>query len=115
MSRRSNEPLWWAPFSAGMMVNAMVMPALIIITGVLLPVGFVRVEGLREFLNIPLVRAAVFVLVALTFVHAAHRMRFTLVDLGLKGQKGPLAVICYGAAVVGTLIAAYIAFAPVFS
>lgn len=112
MSRRSNEPLWWAPFSGGMMANAMVMPALIIITGALIPLGMVNAEGVREFLNHLLVRAAFFVLISLTFFHAAHRLRFTLVDVGLKQFKMGLAVLCYGAAIVGTLIAAFIAFRP---
>ena len=32
---KSNEPFWWALFSAGMMVGAFVVPALIVITGIL--------------------------------------------------------------------------------
>ena len=37
---KSNEPIWWSLFSAGGMVAAMVLPILIIITGVLVPFGW---------------------------------------------------------------------------
>ena len=41
--------------------------------------------------------------------HAAHRFRFTLYDgLQLKHLNGPVAVACYGGAIVGTVAAAYL-------
>ena len=103
--RRSNEPLWWLPFSAGMMLDALAMPAIIVITGILIPLGLAG-GGLQGMLTHPLVRAGLFVLISLTFFHAAHRLRFALVDLGLKGAKHALGFILYGGAIVGTLVAA---------
>ncbi len=103
--RRSFEPLWWLPFSGGMMLDALLMPALIIITGVLVPMGMIMPEDLRLMLLNPWVQAVLFVLIALTFFHAAHRTRFVLADLGLKAPK-LLAFLCYGAAILGTLYAA---------
>jgi succinate dehydrogenase subunit D len=107
--RRSNEPLWWLPFAAGMGIDAMVIPALVVITGIFIPLGLVNPEGLRGFLLHPLVRAGLFVVVSLSFFHAAHRLRFTLIDLGLKGADAALSVVCYGAAILGTLAAAAVA------
>jgi fumarate reductase subunit D len=105
---RSKEPFWWLLFSGGMMLDALAMPALIVITGLLVALGLVsgNVRGL--FLN-PLVRIGLFVLISLTFFHAAHRLHFTLADFGLRSARGALAFICYGAAIAGTLVAGAVA------
>jgi len=107
--QRSREPLWWLPFSGGMMVDALAIPALVIVTGLLIPFALVNPESFRNLLIHPLVRAAVFVIAALSFFHAAHRLKFTLIDLGLKDAKIALGFICYGGAIVGTLLTAAIA------
>jgi fumarate reductase subunit D len=93
-----------------MMLDAMVVPALVIITGVLVPLGMVSEQTLATLFAHVLTRAFVFVLVALSLFHAAHRLRFVLIDLGLKSMGGAIAVLMYGGAVVGTLFAAAAAF-----
>ncbi len=103
---RSSEPLWWLPFSAGMMIDAMLIPALVIITGVLLPLGVLSEETLDMALGNIIGRGAVFAVAALSFFHAAHRLRFTLIDLGLKPIKMVVALAMYGGAIAGTLAAA---------
>ena len=40
--------------------------------------------------------------------HAAHRIRFSLYELGVKEFKISMDLLCYGGAVLGTLGAAYI-------
>jgi fumarate reductase subunit D len=41
--------------------------------------------------------------------HAAHRFRYTLYDgLQIKHLNAPVAVLCYGGAIVGTAAAAYL-------
>jgi len=107
--RRSNEPLWWVPFAGGMMIDAMVIPALIVITGILLPFGIIDVESIRQLLLHPLTRAAMFVIISLTFFHAAHRLRFALPDLGLRALKPVLGFILYGGAILATLVTGAIA------
>jgi succinate dehydrogenase subunit D len=107
---RSNEPLWWGPFSAGMMIGALCVPAMIVITGFLLP--WLRphdAEAARRLINHPLTLLLLFVVISLSFFHWAHRFRYILFDLGLKGGRTAIAVLCYGAAVVGTVAAAAIA------
>jgi fumarate reductase subunit D len=110
MHRRSNEPLWWAPFGAGMMLDALAIPALALITGILLPFALgVTEHGVFTLFNNLLVRLALWVLISASFFHGAHRMRFTLVDLGLKGAKAALGFILYGAAIIGTVVVLLIA------
>jgi fumarate reductase subunit D len=56
----------------------------------------------------PLVKLYLFVLIALPLYHWAHRFRFILEDLGLHGVRTLLAVLCYGAAIVGTVATAVV-------
>ncbi len=107
---RSNEPLWYGPFSAGLMIGALFVPALIVITGLLLPLGYLGdAERVRSLINHPLTRAFLFVVIAFSLFHWAHRFRYILFDLGLQGGKSVIAFLCYGSAVVGTLLTAAIA------
>jgi fumarate reductase subunit D len=109
---RSNEPLWWLPFSAGMMVGALCVPALIVITGLLpwfRPDDWKKVQGLIQH---PLTKVFLVVVISLSLFHWAHRFRYILFDLGLKGGRTAVAVVCYGAAIVGTLVAVAIALLP---
>src|SRR5205814_2164673 len=80
---RSNEPLWWGPFSAGMMVGALFVPVLIVITGLLIPLGVINPEHLRNLINHPLTRILLFVVISLSLFHLAHRFRFILFDHGV--------------------------------
>jgi fumarate reductase subunit D len=92
-----------------MMADAFIIPALVIATGLLVPLGLLEPENLQRWLVHPLGRAALFVLCSLTFFHAAHRLRFALADLGLKPLGPALAYVCYGGAILGTLAAALVA------
>jgi fumarate reductase subunit D len=99
---KSTEPLWWIPFAGGMMIDAMVMPALIIITGLLIPLGVVRPEALFTLLNNPLVRFVLFVVISFTFFHAAHRLRFVLPDLGMHFLR-PVLIGLYFLAILAAI------------
>jgi fumarate reductase subunit D len=107
---RSNEPLWWGPFSAGMMIGALCVPALIVITGFLLPMLLRNdADSVRRMINHPLTRLFLFMVISLSLIHFAHKLRYIIFDLGLKGGRTAVAVACYGAAIVGTVVAAVIA------
>jgi fumarate reductase subunit D len=105
---KSNEPLWWLPFFAGAGISALLMPVTIL---VILIAGFRGMYGkeLWEVLNHFLVRFIVFVLISLSMFHAVHRIRYLLVDLGLKEARGPISVVCYGSAIVGSVLTALLA------
>lgn len=103
---KSNEPFWWTLFGAGGMIAALFLPITLLITSILAKANVVRPEKLHELFAHPLVRLYLFVVISLPLFHWAHRFRYTLVDLGLKAVKAPIAVLCYGSAVAGSVAAA---------
>ena len=106
--RPSNEPLFWAIFSAGGVVIALLMPALIVVTGFIVPAEGVEFDGLDNLFGNALVRLIVFGVAFFSFFHAAHRIRHTLKDLGLHALAQPIAVGAYLAAALGTIWAAVV-------
>jgi len=105
---KSNEPFLWALFGAGGMIAALFIPITLLITSVLLICNVVSAEKLQDLCRNRLVQLYLFVVISLPLFHWAHRFRFTLVDLGLKAAKGPIAILCYGSALAGTVIAAFL-------
>jgi fumarate reductase subunit D len=85
---------------------AFLMPVTILVTGVLLPTGLVSAAGLERLLHHPLARLYLLLVIALPLFHAAHRTRFTLADLGLRGMRGWPSLLLYGVAIAGTAAAA---------
>ena len=104
---RSNKPILWLPFAGGGLVAALIVPVLILITGVLLPLGMVQLpyEKMAAFAHNPLGKLILFGTVALPAWHAAHRLRMTAHDLGLGGGA-VVKALCYGSAGVLILVAA---------
>ena len=104
---RSNEPFWWSLFSAGGVVAAFFMPITILLTAIALPAGVITAEGLRQLAGHPLTRLYLFVLISLPMFHWAHRFRYVAVDLGFKKISSILPMVCYGTALVVTLLALF--------
>lgn len=108
---RSREPFVWALFSAGGTLAALVLPAVAAILWIAVPLGWLEApsrEALFARLGNPLVRLGLFALVTTALFHWGHRFRYTLYDgLQLYHLWGLIAVVCYGGATAGTLIAAY--------
>lgn len=106
------EPLLWMLFSAGGVMSAMLMPALALLFGVAIPLGLVAApsyEHMRAVVGHPMTRLVLFGLCFLSLFHWAHRFRHTLYDgLQIKHLNELIALLCYGGAVVGTGIAAYL-------
>ncbi|HZT09084.1 MAG TPA: fumarate reductase subunit FrdD [Chloroflexota bacterium] len=104
------EPFWWGLFMAGAGVIGMLLPIHILIQGIAAPLGLVNPEVLARhvvaLLGNPIVKLYLFVLISLPLYHWAHRFRYFVFDLGLRGGRMGIAVLCYGAAVVGTILAA---------
>lgn len=100
------EPFWWGLFSVGGVVAAFLIPIHIIITGLAVPLGWLADSSiLYQYWWIKLY---LFVLISLPLYHWAHRFYFTLKDMGLKAIDKPLALLCYGGAVVGTFVTAFV-------
>ncbi|MER6948598.1 fumarate reductase subunit FrdD [Nonomuraea sp. NPDC000554] len=107
--KRTPEPYLWLLFSGGGVVAALVLPVLVLLFGVLMPLGLVdwpAAEHLRALLANPLVRAALLAVVVLCLFHAAHRIRFTSEELlGIARFDPLIAMLCYGAAILGGVLA----------
>lgn len=105
-------PLLWLLFSAGGTVAAFLFPVHLFLTGVAVPLGWVeapRYDFLHRLVTHPITRLYLLVLVSLPLFHWAHRFRYTLYDgLQLKHLTVLIAVLCYGAALLGTAVAAYL-------
>ena len=105
-------PLLWLLFSAGGTVAALLFPVHLFLTGLAFPLGWLeapRYEFLHRLLAHPVTRLYLFVLISLPLFHWAHRFRFTLYDgLQIKHLNELITVLCYGSAIVGTVVAGYI-------
>ena len=111
----TNEPFWWALFMGGAGLVGMLLPIHIIVYGLAVGLSLVNHEAnfaasLATFLGNPLVKLYVFGLCSLTFFHWAHRFRYFVFDLGMRGGRTAMEFICYGTAVVGTIYTAYTVF-----
>ena len=100
---RSNDPLPWSLFAAGGMVSALLTPITILFTGFAVLAGWISEPAFSNLMHHPLVRLYLFFLIFLSLFHGMHRTLLTLVDMGLKAMRPLLAVLLYGAAIVGTL------------
>ena len=98
--KRSSEALWWVVFSVGGVLAALFVPAFVLVTGFALPSGDVErgAAALASALGWWPVEFALFGIVALSLFHCAHRIRHTLIDLGMRRYSGLLRLPCYGGA-----------------
>jgi fumarate reductase subunit D len=84
----------------------------VFLTGLAFPLGWLDAPSYQAFHGLvshPVVRLYLFVLISLPLFHWAHRFRYTLYDgFQLYHLYVLIAVLCYGTAAVGTLIAAYV-------
>jgi fumarate reductase subunit D len=112
MIKRSAEPLLWMLFSAGGVVAALVLPIVLFLFGVAFPLGWLTPPPLPQLTNVighPLMRLAIVVVCILSFFHAAHRFRYTLYDgLQIKHLNEMIALLCYGGAIVGSVMGVYL-------
>ena len=109
--KRSLEPFLWLLFSAGGVMAALFIPILLVIFGVAVPLGWVepKYEHLVGVIGNPLMRVLLFLLCMLSLFHFAHRFRYTLYDgLQIKHLNELINTLCYGGAVVGSVVAGYL-------
>jgi fumarate reductase subunit D len=108
--------LAWAAFANAAILEALVVPAIILVLGVLAPLGLVpafdrHYSSLSMALNDPLVKVCVLLLAGAVFYVAAWRAAYVLHELGVHAQRA-LFTVCFGLAGLGVLGAAYVLFAP---
>jgi fumarate reductase subunit D len=109
---RSITPFLWLLFSAGGTVAALLFPVHVLLTGLAVPLGWLETpsyESVRGLVRNPVAQLYLFVFISLPLFHWAHRFRYTLYDgLQLKHLTALIAVLCYGTAVLGTAMTAYL-------
>jgi fumarate reductase subunit D len=107
--KRSIAPVFWLLFGAGGMLSALFGPALIVLTGLMLPHGwgvpasFADFPHVLAFVRHPLGKLVVLAVIALFFWHGAERMFLTLKDM----RAGPLPLLrllTYGVAALLSLV-----------
>jgi succinate dehydrogenase subunit D len=112
MAKQSNEAFFWVLFSAGGVVAALLIPIQLFLFGLAFPLGWLpspSYEHLRALVMQPVVRIYLFVLCSLSLFHWAHRFRYTLYDgLRVKHLNELIFTLCYGGALIGTAVAAYL-------
>lgn len=112
--KKTVEPFVWLLFSGGGVVAALTLPILLFLFGVAFPLGLLSAPehaDLVALLRNPLTRLGLLAICAMSLVHAAHRMRFTLQDgLQLHRYEPLIATVCYGGAAAGAAVAAYLLF-----
>jgi len=100
----SNKPIVWGPFAAGGALTAFLTPALILLT-LLAALGhapdLLAYDRLHALLGHWLVKVAVAGVVFLSLWSAAHRLRITCYDLGVRADAA-VATVVYTAAFAGT-------------
>jgi fumarate reductase subunit D len=101
----SHKPLVWLPFAVGGTFAALFLPALILLTtGLILP-DATSYAAAEAFASNWLGKLVLFVFILLPVWHAAHRLRVTAYDFGIRAD-GTIAKIVYPGAALLTILAA---------
>jgi fumarate reductase subunit D len=106
--------VFWSLFSAGGFITAFLFPVTLFLLFFAAPFDLwpsdpgAQAEFAARWAD-PLVRLFFFVLIAGSLFHGMHRLRYLLVDAGVRGPivEGLLDLVLNGIAVVGTLGALY--------
>lgn len=110
MTKRRVEPLVWLTFSTGGVAAALFLPILAFLFAFAVPLGWVDPDyaQLQSVVSHPLTALVLLGMFVVMLVHSAHRFRYTLYDgLQLKAKR-TIALLCYGGAAIGSVIAARI-------
>lgn len=103
--KRRLEPFVWLGFSGGGVIAAVLLPVIAFLFALALPLGWVSVDHdhLLAVVGHPLTAIILIGVFVALLIHAAHRFRYTLYDgLQIK-NKGLVALVCYGAAAIGSI------------
>jgi fumarate reductase subunit D len=111
--KRSNKPIFWSLFGAGGTLSALAGAALVFITGIAVPLGFLlpretmSYERMLALAQNGFGKFALVALIGLFLFHGCHRMYHCLHDFGIHVGPG-LKAAFHGFAFAGTLATAYL-------
>jgi fumarate reductase subunit D len=101
---KSNKPIFWSLFAAGGTLAAFLAPVLVLLF-ILAALGqapaLLSYAGLHAFAAGWFGKLFLFAVITLFLWHAAHRLRVTMHDFGLR-QDSIVAVVVYLSAAAGT-------------
>ena len=93
------------------MVSALLFPIHIFLVGLAFPLGWVKApeyDFLHGLAVHPITRLYVMAFISFPLFHWAHRFRYTVYDVfQMTAGRQLVAFLCYGAALVGTVMAGY--------
>ncbi len=106
------EPIMWGVFVAGGMA-ALLIPIHILVVNLATAFGLIPAQTFdyQHMLNLvrnPITKLYLLVVICGPLLHGMHRFRHTLYEWGFKGWGELVAVFCYGTALAGCGLAAYI-------
>jgi fumarate reductase subunit D len=106
--------LLWIGFANAAAVAALLVPAHILVQGVLGPLGLVpsfdrSYSTFAAAIGNPLVKLYLLFVMAASFYLFGHRVRYVIHELGVHG-KLVVGLVMYGLAAAGTALAAYLLF-----
>ena len=107
MTKRRAEPILWLSFSGGGVMAAVFLPVLMLLFGVIFPLGWLdppEHDHLLAVASHPITLIVLLGVFVMCLIHAAHRLRFTL-QHALRVERGrtALARACYTGAFVGAV------------
>jgi len=111
--KRSHEPVFWSLFGAGGMLSALCGFALVLFTGIGVPLGWIFApqlmdfENLRAFAASGLGKLVIFAVIVLFLWHATLRILLLLHDFGLGGGIATR-LVGNGLALLATLLTGYL-------
>ena len=97
------EPIIWGLFGGGMFVGALLLPAWLLVMGVLVPLGVVDTvsyDSLYALATNPIGRLAFLAAIVLPLWAGAHQLRHIFLDFGLLKHDGWIGGLLYGVALV---------------
>jgi fumarate reductase subunit D len=105
--KASNKPVIWSLFAAGGTVTALLTPVLVVLFVLAVPLGLLPAEmfsysRIHSIFANPLLKLIVFTVLFLSLWHAAHRLRITAHDFGLRSD-GIVMWVLYGLAALATI------------
>ncbi len=100
------EPIIWGLFGGGMFVGALLLPAFVLVLGVLAPLGVVTLDtgALFALARHPLGRLVCLVTIALPLWAGAHQLRHIFLDFGGLRYDGFLGALLYLLALLGSAL-----------
>jgi fumarate reductase subunit D len=105
------EPLIWGPFVTGNFLTPLVFPAIVLMLGIALPLGWLPADALsyqraHDLATNPIVVLGVLVVIPLALLAGSHHLRFGIIDLGSADHDGPIALLLYALWQLGAVITA---------